>query len=200
MAYVIRASLEENPCPYAWYDVQDDPPPRGQERVSWSNPIGGPVRSEWLPRSVLRAIYAPRSYPCAEFNPDWSYARGGQPCVSQIVRDIIEDFEPHVHQLFPVDMLTADGCVREPSRYLLNVCTVVEGIIGGHYTRSSNGEPLFYPGSRHPMTVRKSRISKLHMWLDRRAPPSAIFVSDALYQKLEERKVGAFDLGIGNEK
>jgi len=38
------------------------------------------------------------------------------------------------------------------------------------------------------------------MWLDRRAPPSAIFVSDALYQKLEERKVGAFDLGIGNEK
>jgi hypothetical protein len=38
------------------------------------------------------------------------------------------------------------------------------------------------------------------MWLDRRAPPSAIFVSDALYQKLEEHKVGAFDLGIGNEK
>jgi len=97
-------------------------------------------------------------------------------------------------------MLAADGSVREPRRYLLNVCTVVEGIIGGHYTLRSNGEPLFHAGSRHPMTIRKSRVSKLHLWLDRRSTPDAIFVSDALYQKLEVQKVGAFDLGIGKEK
>jgi Immunity protein family (Imm11) len=158
------------------------------------------VRPEWVPRSVLQATYEPESFPCAEFNPDWSYVTGGPPCVSQLVREIIEGLEPDVHQLFPVDMLAEDGSLREPRRYLLNVCSVVEGIIGGHYTRRSNGEPLFHPGALHPMAIRKSRVSKLHMWLDRRAPPSAIFVSDAFYRKLEEHKVGAFDLGIGNEK
>jgi hypothetical protein len=97
-------------------------------------------------------------------------------------------------------MLAADGSVREPRRYLLNVCTVVEAIIAGHHTRSSSGEPLFFPGALHPMTVRRSKVSKLHVWLDRRAPPNAIFVSDAFYQKLKEHKVGVFDLGTASEK
>jgi hypothetical protein len=141
-----------------------------------------------------------QSHECAATSPDFSYLRGGFPSVSPVVRDIIEELEPGVHQFFPVKLLNADGSEREKPRFVLNICTVADAIITGHYTRLKNGESLFHPGRNHPVKVKKKRIASLHVWLDRRAPREDIFVSNELFRRFSERGIGAFAVGTAEEK
>ena len=191
MTYVLVAGNNEDPCPYAWYGVQREPAP-GQEYMDWVNVMdgGGAVRPEFAPRTVLRAIYEPKDYPCAQYSPDYSYVIGGYPCVSERLRNIIESLEPGIHQLFPVDMLDADGSTREPRRYILNVCNVADAVISG---TDLTGTGKFVVNKSNAVKIRKFAVEGLHLWIDRRVPIEKVFVSDLFYGKLVREGIGVFE-------
>jgi hypothetical protein len=211
MAYVICANLAE-PSPYPWCKVQGGrsygwlglvenikgervfPEPQPM----WASKDGGPVPLEWQPQSVLRADYVPRN-DNAPYNPDISFVRGGTPCLSASARKMIEDLEPGVHQWFPVDIFNADGTIREPRRYMLNVCQLVDAIEDGYYVTSPNGARTYSGGSFYPLKIRRQDVAGLHLWRDRRANFEDLFVSDALYGRIVENNYGAFDLGVATE-
>ena len=98
MAYVISASLEQDPIPYPSCDVREDLAP-GQTVVIWNDIDSEPIPPEWQPQSVLHADYVPEANYTPD-NPDISYISGEAPCVSVAIRDMIEALEPNVHQFF----------------------------------------------------------------------------------------------------
>ena len=197
MAYVISASLEQDPSPYPWCMVRKHLAP-GQRVVIWNSTEGKPVPSELQPQSVLRADYVPEEGNAAD-NPDISFVTGGAPCLSSAVRDLIEALEPGVHQFFPVDIHGVDGKIREPRRYLLNICQLVDAIVEGRYAVLNDGSRLYRASSRSPIKIRRQDVSNLHLWRDRRVAYQHFLVSDVLYRKIADAGYGAFDLGIAEE-
>jgi hypothetical protein len=197
MAYVISASLEQDPSPYPWCKVRKDRAP-GQELVAWNNIDSEPIPLEWRPRSVLHADYVPQEN-YAPDNPDISYVSGGALCVSVAVRDMIEALEPNVHEFFPVDIYGVDGVIREPRRYILNVCQRVDAIVDGTSSVLSNGERLYHSSSLHPLKIRRQDVSHFHLWRDKHLSDNKIFFSEALYRQIADAGYAAFDLGIAEE-
>ena len=196
MAYVISASLEQDPIPYPSCDVREDLAP-GQTVVIWNDIDSEPIPPEWQPQSVLHADYVPEANYTPD-NPDISYISGEAPCVSVAIRDMIEALEPNVHQFFPVDIYGVDGVIREPRRYFLNVCQRVDAIVEGNYSVLDDGERLYYASSLNPLKIRRQDVSHLHLWRDKHLS-GGIFVSDALYRQIADAGYGAFDLGIAAE-
>lgn len=193
MAYLITSSLAE-PSPYALYRIPNVLAP-GQQHVMWNNISKERIRPECQPQSVLQAIYQADEY-YGLYSPDFSFAEGG-PCLSEGVRELIETLEPGVHQFFPVEMLNPDGSVREPRRYLLNVCQTVSAVVDGTYSVLSDGT-RFYLAHR-PMKVRKDIISNLHLWRDSGVDFQHYFVSGELYNKLNEAGFGGFQSAFVEE-
>lgn len=211
MAHVICASLAE-PSPYPWCEVRGGrsygwlglvenikgervlPEPQPM----WASKDGGAVPSEWRPKSVLRADYVPENNR-APYNPDISFVKGGAPCLSASARETIEGLEPGVHQWFPVDIFNADGTIREPRRYMLNVCQLVDAIEDGYYYTSRDGSGPYNAGSFHPLKIRRKDVAGLHLWRDRRAHYQDLFVSDVLYGAIVENRYGVFDIGVASE-
>jgi hypothetical protein len=196
MAYVMSASLEQHPSPYPWCVVRKHLAP-GQKVVIWNSTEGKPIPSEFQPQSVLRADYVPEEGNAPD-NPDISFVTGGAPCLSPAVRDLIEALEPGVHQFFPVDTHGVDGKMREPRRYLLNACQLVDAIVDGRYSVSNVGSRLYRASSRNPIKIRRQDVSNLHLWRDRRLAYQEFLVSDVLYRQIADAGYGAFDLGVAD--
>ncbi len=197
MAYVMSASLEEHPSPYPCCTVRKHLAP-GQKVVIWNSTEGRPIPSEFQPQSVLRADCVPEERNVPD-NPDVSFVTGGAPCLSSAVRDMIEALEPGAHQFFPVDIYGVDGNVREPRRYLLNVCQLLDAIVDGRYAILNNGSRLYRASSLSPIKIRRQEVSNLHLWRDRRLDNQKFFVSDVLYRQIADAGYGAFDLGVAEE-
>jgi hypothetical protein len=197
VAYVISSSLEEDPSPYPWCKVREHLAP-GQKVVIWNSTAGEPIRSESQPQSTLRADYVPDARNAPD-NPAISFVIGGTPCLSSEVRDMIETLEPGVHQFFPVEIYGVDGNIREPRRYLLNICQLVDAIVEGRYAVLNDGSRLYRASSRNPIKIRRQDVSDLHLWRDRRLAYQVFLVSDVLYRKIAHAGYGAFDLGLSEE-
>jgi hypothetical protein len=197
MAYAIMPSLIEDPSPYPWCAVQKQLAP-GQEYVSWNSLDSERIKPEWQPRSVLKAVCAPEPW-CAPDNPDISYVKGGVLCVSARAREMIEGLEPDIHQFFPVDMFDVRGAIREPRRYIVNVCRLVDAIVDGTSSPRTGGGLLYHVSSLNRVSVRRDRIAGLHVWRDKQTSPRTVFVSDTLYDEMSVAKIGAFDLAAAEE-
>lgn len=197
MAYVISASLEQHPSPYPWCEVREELA-TGQKFVTWQNVVGERIRPEAQPQSVLRADYVPEE-DFSPHNPDISFVSGGAPCLSVHVRDLIEALEPGVHQFFPVDIYDADGTLREPRRYILNTCRLVDAIVEGRYSTLNNGDCLYRAGSLHPLKIRRQNARNFHLWRDKQTTHSCLFISNELYRRIKEAGFGVFDLGVADE-
>jgi hypothetical protein len=197
MAYVISSSLEEDPSPYPWCKVRKNLAP-GQKVVIWNSTECKPIPSEFQPQSTLRADYVPEEGNAPD-NPAISFVSGGAPCLSSEVRDMIETLEPGVHQFFPVEIYGVDGNIREPRRYLLNICQLVDAIVDGRYAVLNDGSRLYRASSLKPIKIRRKDVSNLHLWRDRRLAHQKLLVSDVLYRQIADAGYGAFDLGLSEE-
>lgn len=197
MAYVLSPSLVGHPSPYPWCEVRMDPAP-GQKMVMWNSTEGKPLRSEVQPQSTLRADYVPYEGYALD-NPAISFVTGGTPCLSSEVRDMIETLEPGVHQFFPVDIYGVDGNIREPRRYLLNICHLVDAIVEGRYSVLRSGSRLYRASSLDPIKIRRRDVSNLHLWRDRQLIYRKMLISDVLYRQIVDAGYGAFDIGFAEE-
>ena len=197
IAHVLSPSVVEDPSPYPWCKVRMHLAP-GQKVVIWNSTAGEPIRSESQPQSTLRADYVPDERNAPD-NPAISFVIGGTPCLSSEVRDMIEMLEPGVHQFFPVEIYGVDGNIREPRRYLLNICQLVDAIVEGRYAVLNDGSRLYRAGSLNPIKIRRRDVSNLHLWRDRRLNYRKFLISDVLYRQIADAGYGAFDLGLSEE-
>jgi hypothetical protein len=197
MAYVLSPSVVENPSPYPWCKVRMHLAP-GQKVVIWNSTEGKPIPSEFQPQSTLRADYVPEERNAPD-NPAISFVIGGTPCLSSEVRDMIETLEPGVHQFLPVEIYGVDGNIREPRRYLLNICQLVDAIVDGKYSVLRDGSRLYRAGYRSPIKIRRRDVSNLHLWRDRRLIYRKFLISEVLCRQIADAGYGAFDLGLSEE-
>jgi hypothetical protein len=118
------------------------------------------------------------------------------PAVSLIVRDLIEEFEPGVHQFVEVPVTLKSG-EPAPHRYsALNILNIVDDYVDFDRTELPNkdyagwGRKLLpvSPFEKRPIYVRKQAIGQRHLW---RSPEMSfsMTVSDALCARLQAAKV-----------
>jgi len=178
---------------YPFCRVREDDLPPGTILWLWNNPKRERVERDWIPQNVLRADYLPEADRAIE-NPDISFASGGAPYLTARARDLIELLEPGAHQFFPVDIYDPNGNVREPRRYILNVCQCVDAIVDGIFSLRKDGTRFYTINPRHPVTIQKDIVLSLHLWRDRKADASQFFVSDRLYEGIMAAGYGEFSV------
>lgn len=90
---------------------------------------------------------------------------GGAYTVNQQFRDIIEHFEPNLHQFFPVDFVTRKGELIE-KRFIMVICKIIDSRDNG---RSEPGLSDLWPaesGYRRRIVVDRAKVTGSHLWLD----------------------------------
>ncbi|WP_066584766.1 imm11 family protein [Sphingomonas pruni] len=122
------------------------------------------------------------------------------PGVSEIVRDLIEEFEPDVHQFVEIPVTLKSG-EPAPHRYsALNILNIVDNYVDFDRTELASKD---YPGmgrkllpvsafEKRPIYVDKKAIGRRHLW---RSPEIsfAITVSDALCTRMQAAKVFGYN-------
>ena len=122
------------------------------------------------------------------------------PGVSQIVRDLIEEFEPGVHQFVEVPVTLKSGDPT-PHRYsALNILNIVDNYVDFEKTELPNkdyggvGRKLLPVSAfeKRPIYVRKQAIGQRHLW---RSPEMSfsMAVSDALCARMQAAKVFGYN-------
>lgn len=115
------------------------------------------------------------------------------PCVSERMKAIIEQFEPDVHQFFPVDVVGKNGDLFA-RHYFFIVCNRLDSVdretmpyelIGGRW----NGV-----GPLNVIIFNKRQIGGAHVWIDKYLG-GGILVSNALAGALKKAKLKALEIG-----
>lgn len=125
---------------------------------------GYPVQPDFVPRKIL-----------------WAGRRKKMPeailtsflAVSERFRDLVEQYEPNVHQLIPVDVYTTKDGEPVARYYWLNVCNRIDSV---DENRSNffwkpdylGGRGIWrYPDAGEPKLVfSRSKIANRHLWYD----------------------------------
>jgi hypothetical protein len=177
MPYVVIPLMSER-TPYSYVEIPSEEWDSETGGGQWFSVLGGPVKDEFLPKRPLRAIKQSKKK-----DPEFTYASGSQPCVTEKVKDIIERFEPGVHQFFPVEIVAPNGTVLGRGRYMLNVVTLVDSIVEGKNLSSNPDDPHYSPFQ--PLVARAADIAGLHFWRDKRLPEQGMFMSVELFKALD---------------
>ncbi|MDC7789667.1 hypothetical protein PQJ75_08955 [Rhodoplanes sp. TEM] len=182
MPYVVGL-VRSGRDPYSYIEF---PPEEHDEETGggfWFSALGGPIEEELLPKRTLKAVKRSKKK-----DPEFTFAYGSQPCVTEKVKAIIERFEPGVHQFFPVEINSPNGTVLERGRYMLNVTTLVDAIADGKNHSSDPGDPRYSSPSTCgvPLSVRHRDIAGLHLWRDERIAAEVLFMSTELFDALND--------------
>jgi hypothetical protein len=132
--------------------------------------------------------------------PDY-YAPHGFPCVSSRFKDVVERFEPNVHQFFPVTVVKKTGD-EIANRWLWVVCNRIDGVDREHTTMvlrkgtywTSNwregNERVTIPDAK--LYHSKKRTADYHFWRDKHLIGGGIYASDEAAEALIELDLTAF--------
>lgn len=115
---------------------------------------------------------------------DITYAGGVRMLVPKLFKDIVEDFEPDVHQFFPATIIHRNKPIAD--RYIFNICnrldtvnrnlTVPEMPVGTLYKGISGTEG-------HKFVHDVKAIASFHAWHEKFR--SGTYFSDELYQAIQ---------------
>lgn len=182
MAYVVDLVTSEKD-PYSYIEIPSEEADVASGGGEWFNVLGGPVEDEFLPKRPLKAIKRSKKQ-----DPEFTFAYGSAPCVTGKVKEIIERFEPGVHQFFPIEIIAPNGTPIERGRYMLNVTTLVDALVDGKNYSSDPQNPRYSSPSTCgvPLSVRLRDIVGLHLWRDKRIAPEVLFMSTGLFDTLNE--------------
>lgn len=151
--------------------------------IGWLT-YGRPVNPDHVPTRILRE--GPH-----RFMPDvlWPYL---VPTISDSVKNIIEKFEPDVHQFLPVDIIWKNGSLAG-RRYVLVICRRLDSIHRGLSTMDFV-PPLWRTGPNQRMVFDRSKIGDAHLWRDKHLLTSAAFASNDLGEALRDAGVTGISL------
>lgn len=143
------------------------------------------VHPEWVPE-IFYLRKAPK-----KFSPIISIQRLF--AVQQEVIDLIEEFEPGVHQFVPIKIAKTGTVEALPVRYsLVNVCQMLHSVVLDEKVLRVEyiADRVFWM-QRHgdvPYLFKREIVSGKHLWRDTGAK-SLMFASDAFVQAVEDRSI-----------
>ena len=149
------------------------------------------VRYEGLPYSPFVATQIKHKNFCDAFNII------GYRCFSDKVRQIIEEFEPGLHQFFPVELQAKDRTPYTDKYFIFNACTTIDAVldsahlIGPNEPRwhtKSDGSPRFWMGP-FLRAFSSREIGDRHIWTGGFMGARSLYVSNALKRRLDKEKV-----------
>ena len=104
--------------------------------------------------------------------------------VNDVFRQVVERFEPGVHQFEPVRFEFKDGTPFAQPMFFLHACNRLDSVSRTHSTATL--DRLWEPRDG-TMVFSLERIGDRHLWVDKHVyMPSGMFVSDALHDALIE--------------
>lgn len=146
---------------------------------------GRPVHGDHMPTKIMREG-PERPTPDVVFA--WS-----MPIVNDAFKEIVERFEPGVHQFFPVDILWQDGTLAG-RRHFLVVCNRLDSMHRDLTTMRFKGvlwEPV--PGGDSRAVFDRSKSAGKHLWRDKHLI-SAPLLSNELADALRQAGITGIDL------
>ena len=126
--------------------------------------------------------------------------------VNQRVRDVIEEFEPGIHQFIPTTVLKKDGTpFNDDNYFILNIRQVVDAIIieksdvykkeGTHFDTGEYFYRLLPDPSLTFFMIQfdNTLISGKHLWRGKNHLPTRTFCSDELLKRFDEEGFKRWD-------
>ncbi|PXW67604.1 hypothetical protein C7451_1261 [Blastomonas natatoria] len=134
--------------------------------------------------------------------PDY-YTPNAFPCVSSRFKEVVERFEPDVHQFFPVAVVDK-AKEKIDERWLWVVCNRIDGVDREHTNlffqnqnlwTSSYKEDGEWKRVRDPkVAFNKQQTEGFHFWRDKHLFGEGIYVSDEGAQALQSENLSALRL------
>lgn len=121
--------------------------------------------------------------------PDAMYGRS-MVKVSGRIKDIIEKFEPGLHQFFPVDVYFEVNNELECKMFYLNICTRLDSV-DRELTTCPMGSVMWRPDQGGELVFNLDQIGTHHLWHDIHIMHGWM-MSDALHDALVEKGITGF--------
>lgn len=156
------------------------------DRMYWKQLCEGhPLRGRLLVPEEITLVQPRKQLPAV-----WAVLQ--QFCGQQLFVDLVEEFEPGVHEWFPVHFRSAQTGEPYPEQFfILNICQRLESVVLDHpsvrtETFESGRTVWTQKTGDVPIVFHKQVVEGHHIWRDEGAP-YWIFASDALVEAMEAR-------------
>ncbi|WP_305987098.1 imm11 family protein [Roseibium sp. MMSF_3544] len=149
--------------------------------------LGIPVGTERLPTKA-REITEKKVYPDIMTMP-------GLNAVSAKFKQIVEEFEPELHQFFPLRLTRKDGSLVEDEYFIFNCTVSFDSLLFQHsevdwiYSESKNKCPWLEIKDFRVNALSKPAIQGRHIWSNFRLRCPGIYISDAFHRQLKDEKI-----------
>ena len=163
-----------------------DPP---STRAGFGLSVGFPIDPEHIPSRAR--LMNPWTKPLPHV-----FATPGLNAVSERFRNLVEQFEPHMHQFFPLSVQDGEGAPLSQNLYVFNCAVGVDAIIFRScdpvwFTDDLN-PPVLRAGMREQFELSRPAIGDHHVWCGKTVARNKLFVSDAFYAAATKHRMRAF--------
>jgi hypothetical protein len=158
-------------------------------RPGYGLSVGFPIDPDQMPsRAVLER-------PWSKPMPD-VFSVPGLNAVSERFRALAEQFEPGMHQFFPLSIQDRDGKPLAEKLYIFNCAVGVDAIIFRNskpiWFKDSFNPPVLRAGMREKFELSRPAIGDHHIWCGKTVAKNKLFVSDAFYAAVTSHQIRAF--------
>jgi hypothetical protein len=124
----------------------------------------------------------------------------GLNAVSQRFLELVEQFEPGIHQFFPLSVQEFDGASLRQELYIFNCAVGIDAIIfrgtQPNWDTDAIGVPLLRTGMGEKFELSRPAVGNRHLWCGKTVARNKLFVSDPFYATFVSRGMKAFSAGI----
>ena len=145
--------------------------------------LGRAIKSDHVPTKLLWDGPASRKLPDAMFGR-------GMVKVSDRIKTIIEQFEPGLHQFFPVDVYFKSTNELARKMFYLNICTRLDSV-DRELTTCPMGSVMWRPDQGGELVFNLDQIGNHHLWHDKHILHGWM-MSDALQAALVNNNITGF--------
>lgn len=190
MAYWIKLEFDHRE---PMFEFDDEP----EKMLLFGLSRGIPADAKRLPTRATETTRK-KSYPDI-------FSMPGLKAVNAKFRDLVEEFEPSVHQFFPLELKKKNGERIEGEYFIFNCCVSFDSLLVSQSDVSwiEPDGPTEYPhvrvGWRHKNVLSRPQIADRHLWCSFRVRCPGFFVSDALHDRMKALKFKYFDASFCDE-
>ncbi|MEX0366663.1 MAG: DUF1629 domain-containing protein [Ruegeria sp.] len=145
----------------------------------------------------------------AEKLPDIFSARNGVRIITDRVRRILEEFDPGVHQILPIEAVYRDGSQPETPYFIMNVTKYLDAVndelssvkmevqIGGPGSRD---QMVLDPPTSHSLILNRSVTEGHHFWREKRYYQLPLLMSDEMHAEFKAQKIKGYKFWHAKEQ
>ncbi len=183
---IARTALDGDRRKIEYVDTTREPFSVGGHFEPGKLQLGRAVKPDHVPTRILREG-------SKETLPDVELAVGMY-FVSDRFKEIVEGFEPGVHQFFPTDFVSKDGSLQA-HMYFFNVCNRLDSVDRDLTTAPFQSNLAWRPDEGGELIFDLKRIGNHHIWHDKHIY-DGLYVSDALHDALVEAGITGLDFSM----